>query len=102
MSRRKWEPAFFDPDTGTEIPGPEKYVLDTGIPNCESHESMFAVFHHQVKVANNVANEYPEYSDFQPSCCGTPGFVKAVLWIPSNTGILLNSYLYLESMILIL
>ena len=48
VSRRKWEPAFFDPESGDEIIGPEKYVLDIGVPNCESHESKFAVFHHQV------------------------------------------------------
>jgi hypothetical protein len=50
VSRRKWEPAFFDPESGDEIIGPEKYVLDIGVPNCESHESKFAVFHHQVIV----------------------------------------------------
>jgi hypothetical protein len=48
VSRRKWEPAFFDPESGDEIIGPEKYVLDIGVPACESHESKFAVFHHQV------------------------------------------------------
>ena len=48
VSRRKWEPAFFDPDTAMEIPGPEKYVLEVGIPSCLPHEYLFAVFHHQV------------------------------------------------------
>jgi hypothetical protein len=52
--RRKWEPAFFDPDTGMEIPGPEKYVLEIGPPACQSHETLFAVFHHQVTVLSNL------------------------------------------------
>jgi hypothetical protein len=54
VSRRKWEPAFFDPETAMEIPGPAKYVLEIGVPVCETHETLFAVFHHQVKASLHV------------------------------------------------
>ena len=49
VTRRKWQPTFFDPDSGMEIPGPEKYVLEIGVPSCQPHETQFAVFHHQVR-----------------------------------------------------
>ncbi len=47
-SRARWQPVFFDPDTGTEVAQPKTFVLDEVYPKCDGeNEVMHAVYHHE-------------------------------------------------------
>jgi len=49
--------SFIIQDSGTVIHPPEQYVLEPGYPHCDPSETMFAIFHHNVRTTFLIGRE---------------------------------------------